>query len=129
MDRTTFTGQAFDTMASAMYDDRATIRRRVRTKATDGGNLVADEVLASDVPIRIKPSTAQEKEIAGATEGSTAFTVRMPAWQADVPLTLDSKCFLDIAARDGGVEAQTLTVVAPLPSTGSMLDAVATRQT
>ena len=116
-------------MAAAMYEDRATIRRRVRTKATDGGNLVADEILASDIPIRIKPSSAQEKEIAGATEASTAYTVRMPAWQETVPLVLDSKCFLDIAARDGGVEAQTLSVVAPLPSTGSMLDAVAVRQT
>lgn len=128
MDRLTAQGQAFSTMAEAMYTDRCTIRRRVASKAADGGNLVTDHVLAADVPCRIRPSSAQEKEIAAATQGSTAYTVRIPAWQHEVPVDLDSSCFLDIAARDGGVEAQTLSVVAPLPSSGTQIDAVAVRQ-
>lgn len=127
-DRTTQQGQAFETIAGAMYDDRCTIRRRVTTKSSSGGNLVNDQIVAADVPVRINPSSAQEKEIAGATQGSTAFTVRMPAWQNETPIDLSSPCFLDIAARDG-VEAHTLSVVAPLPSSGAKLDAVAVEQT
>lgn len=128
MDRSTFTGQTFETMAAAMYEDRATIKRRVSTKGPDGGNLISDQILASDVPIRIRPSSAQEKEIAGATQGSTAYTIRIPAWQGPVPIRLDSDCFLDIAAR-GEVEARSLSIVAPLPGTGSKLDAVAVGKT
>lgn len=128
MDRTTAQGQAFETIAAAQYDDRATIRRRVTTKSSSGGNVVNDEIVAENVPVKIKPSSAQEKEIAGATEASVAYTVRMPAWQNSEPIKLTSPCFLDIAAR-GDVEAHTLSVVAPLPSSGAKLDAVAIEQT
>lgn len=128
MDRQTFTGQTFETIARAQYEDRATIRRRVSTKAPDGGNLVSDQIIASDVPIRIKPSTAQEREIAQATEGTTTYTVRMPAWKDQTLIKLDSDCFVDIAAR-GEVEARSLAIVAPLPGTGVKLDAVATGKT
>ena len=127
MDRLTATGQAFATSAAAMYVDRCTIRRRVSTKAPDGGNLVTQQIIASDVPCRLSASSADERLTAGAPEGRTAYTVRMPAWQGEIPIRLDSECFLDIAAR-GRVEAQSLAVVAPLPSSGLKLDAVAVRQ-
>lgn len=127
MDRTTQVGRDFAIMARAMYDDRCTIVRRVSTKS--GLDTVsASQVIATDVPVRIKPSSASEKETAGATVGSTAFTVRMPAWDGDSVIQLDSKCYLEVEARDGGVEAQTLNVIAPLPSSGLKLDAVAVRQ-
>jgi hypothetical protein len=126
MDRLTAQGQAFAIIAAAMYTDRCTIRRRRSTKV-GLDTTFASEVLASNVPCRIRPSSAYEKETAGATQGSTAYTVRMPAWDGQTPLILDSKCLLDIAAR-GEVEAQTLTVIAPLPSSGTKLDAVAVSQ-
>jgi hypothetical protein len=113
-------------MSEAMYEDRMTIRRRAVTKDTSGGNLPRDQVIASDVPCRIKPSTVGEKQIAGATQTATAYTVRSPRLQSDQPIKLDSSCFLDIAAR-GEVEAHTLSVVAPLPHTGHV-DAVTVRQ-
>jgi len=129
VDRLTAQGQAFSVMATAMYTDRCTIRRVSKVKGADMGNTNSETILASDVPCRLQPSSAQEREVAGATEGSTAYTVRLPYWQNDVPVALDSTCYLDIAAREGGVEAQTLHVVAPLPGSGTKLDAVAERTT
>lgn len=127
MDRLTAQGKAFAVQAAAMYTDRCNIVRRVSQKS-GLDNTYAPQTVASDVPVRIRPSSAQEKETAGATQGSTAYTVRMPAWDGDTLIALDSTCVLEIAARDGGVEAQTLNVVAPLPSSGTKLDAVAVRQ-
>jgi hypothetical protein len=127
MDRTTTQGQAFETIAGAMYDDRCTIRRRVMTKDTAGGNVPVNQILASDVPVKIRPASVSEVEFAGATQGRSVFAVRLPAWQGETPIDLSSPCFLDIAAR-GEVEAHTLSVVAPLPSSGARLDAVAVMQ-
>lgn len=115
-------------MAAAMYVDRLTIRRVSKVKGADMGNTNTETVLASDVPCRLKASSAQERQIAGATEGSTAYTVRMPYWQNETPIQLDSTCYLDIAARDGGVAAQTLHVIAPLPGSGTLIDVVVERQ-
>lgn len=126
MDRLTRQGQAHAGTAPRKYTDRCTIVRRISTKS-GLDTTFARSVLASDVPCKIRPSSASEKETAGATQGSTAFTVLMPAWSGDSPLELDSKCLLEIAAR-GRVEAQTLTVVAPLPSSGTKLEAVTVRQ-
>jgi hypothetical protein len=127
MGRLAAQSSAFSTIAEATYEDRCTIRRRTITKSSDGGNLVSPQTLASNVPIRIKPSSAQEKEIAGATQASIALTVRMPALQGSELIALDSLCSLDVDARDG-LAAYTLAVVAPLPSSGTKIDAVALRQ-
>jgi hypothetical protein len=51
----------------------------------------------------------------------------MPAWQGNTPITLDSLCSLDVAAR-GEIASYTLTVIAPLPSSGLKVDAVTERQ-
>jgi hypothetical protein len=63
-------------------------------------------ILASDVPIKLTPASAQERQIAGATEGSTAFKIRIPYWQAGTPIK-----------------------VAPLPGSGTKIDAVAEHST
>src|SRR5690242_15768209 len=115
MGRLTAQGKAFQSFAAAAYDDRCTIRKVSKIKGVDMGNTNGETILASDVPCRLSPSSAQEREIAGATEGSTAYTVRIPFWQNGSPITIDSTCYFDIAAREG-VAAQTLHVVAPLPS-------------
>lgn len=129
MDRLTAQGQVFGTMARAMYVDRCTIRQRTNTKTASGANLPGVNVIASDVPIKIRPASADEKEVAGALQGSTAFSVSIPSWQGQTVTELDSTCSLEIAARaEGKVEAQTLQVVAPLPSSSSKLKAVAVRQ-
>lgn len=129
MDRSTQTGKMFADMAAAMYDDRCVIRRRNSTKSPDGGNLVTESIVASDVPCRLSASSADEKLTAGAPEGRTAYTVRMPMYHNEILIKLDSECFLDIAAHEGGVEAQSLAVVAPLPGgSGAKIDAVAIRQ-
>lgn len=125
-DRLTRQGQAFAGAARRMYTDRCNIVRRVSTKS-GLDNVLSPQTIATDVPVKIKPSSAEEKQIAGATVGSTAFTVRMPAWDGDTPLALDAQCILEIAARDK-VEAHALSVVAPLPSSGVKLEAVAVRQ-
>lgn len=125
MSRLTAQGQAFSVSQGAMYDDRCTIRRVSKVKGSDMGSTNLETVLAANVPCRLSPSSAQERQIAGAEEGSTAYTVRLAEWQNGAHVRIDSTCYLDIAARDGGVEAQTLHVVAPLR--GSQLDAVAER--
>lgn len=127
MDRLTAQGKALEVITAAAYDDRCTIRRVSKVKGADMGNTNRETILATDVPCRLSPSSAQEREIAGAQEGSTAYTVRFPYWQNGAPITLDSTCYLDIAAREGGVASQTLHVVAPLPGSGTKIDAVAER--
>jgi hypothetical protein len=126
MGRLTAQGKAFASHAEVAYEDHCTIRRRVVTKDSGGGNLPRDQIIASNVPCRIKPSSVGEKQLAGATQSATAYTVRVPRLHLGQSLRIDSTCFLDIAARDE-VEAQTLSVVAPLPHTG-YVDAVAVRQ-
>lgn len=128
MDRLTAQGQALATIVAAMYTDRCVIRRVSKVKGADMGNRNSETILASAVPVRLTPASATERQIAGATEGATAYKVRLAPWQGDVPVELDSTCYLDIAAR-GRVEAQTLHVIAPLPSSGLKLEAVAERQT
>lgn len=127
MDRETAQSQGFASFTKAAYRDRCTIKRKVSAKS-GLDTTYTQEIVATDVPVRLRPSTAQERQVAGATQGSTAFTARIPAWQGQDIIEIDSKCFLEIAAR-GKVEAQTLQVVAPLPSSGAGIDAVAIRQT
>jgi len=127
MDRLTAQGHAFATSSAAMYDDRCTIRRVSKTKGADMGNKSVETILATDVPCKLSPASAQERQVAGATEGSTAYKVRIPFWTGSEPLQLDSACYFDIAAR-GRVEAQTLHVIAPLRGSGTRIDAVAERQ-
>lgn len=126
MDRLTAQSQAFATIAQAVYTDRCTIKRKVSTKS-GLDTTFTQQIVATNVPCRLRPSSAEEKQIAQATQGSTAYTVRIPMWQGQSVIEIDSKCFLEIAAR-GKVEAQTLQVVAPLPSSGAGIDAVAIRQ-
>lgn len=126
MDRLTAQSQAFSTIAKAVYSDRCTIKRKVSAKS-GLDTTYTHEIVATDVPVRLRPSTAQERQVAGATQGSTAFTARIPSWQGGNVIEIDSKCFLEIAAR-GKVEAQILQVVAPLPSSGAGIDAVVIRQ-
>ena len=127
MDRLTRQGQANANTAERKYTDRCSIRRVSKTKGADMGNKSVETTLASDVPCSLSPASAREREIAGATQGSTAFKGRIPYWQGDTPIQIDSTCYFDIAAR-GRVEAQTLHVIAPLPGSGTRIDAVAERQ-
>ncbi len=127
MDRLTAQGKAYSTVQAAEYTDRCTIRRVSKGKGSDLGNMNVETVLATNVPLRLKVSSATERDIAGAREGSTAYTVRLAAWQNGVLVQLDSTCYLDIAAR-GEVEAQTLHVIAPLHQSGLKLEAVTERQ-
>lgn len=129
MDRLTTTGLAFSVMAKAMYVDRMTIRRQTSTKGPTGGNILGlPVILAANVPCRIKPASAAEREIAGATEAITAFTIRAPAFSEDSELIeIDERCELVIAARDGGVPEQILKCVAPLPNNGVTFEVVATK--
>lgn len=126
-DRWTRQGQSRARSAERRYVDRCTIRRVGKSKGTDGGNTNRETILATGVPVKLEAASAEERQIAGATEGSTVYKVRIPYWQSDAPIDLDSTCYLDIAAR-GEVEAQTLSVVAPLSGSGTKLDAVAVRQ-
>lgn len=126
MDRLTTQGKALSVIRAATYTDRCTIKRKVSQKS-GLDTTYTQQIVAVDVPVQIKPASAAERQIAGATQGSTAYSVRLPAWQGDSVIDLDSKCFLEIAAR-GEVEAQTLQVIAPLSSSGVKLEAVAVRQ-
>lgn len=126
MDRITAHGRLHASIMAAQYDDRCTIRRIGKTTGADMGSRSTETIIATDVPCKLSASSGDERVIAGATEGRTALTVRMPAWEGVRPLDLDSNCYLDIAAR-GEVEAQTLHVIAPLPSSGLKLEAVTER--
>lgn len=126
MDRLTAQELAFSTIAKATYSDRCTITRKVSAKS-GLDTTYTHQVVATDVPIRLRPSSAQEREVAGAVQGTTAYTARIPLYQNGNVIELDSKCFIEIAAR-GKVEAKTLQVIAPLPSSGAGIDAVAIRQ-
>lgn len=126
MDRLTAQSKGFESFTKAAYGDKCTIKRKVSSKQ-GLDTIYSHQVIAVNVPCRKWPSTADERQVAGATQGSTAYTVRLSLWQGDSVIDLDSTCFLEIAAR-GKVEAQTLQVVAPLPSSGAGIDAVAIRQ-
>jgi len=91
------------------------------------GNSNSETILASNVPCRISPSSANERMVAGAVEGVASFTVRLPFWQGDHPITVGSTCLLDIHAREE-TPAQTLAVIAPLPGSSTKIDMVAIRQ-
>jgi hypothetical protein len=125
-DRLTRQGKAHSASALRKFTDRCTIRKVSKVKGPDMGNVNRETILASDVPCKLSPSSADERQIAGATEGRAAYTVRIPFWQGDTPIDVDSTCYFDIAAR-GEVEAQTLHVIAPLPGSGTKIDAVAER--
>lgn len=126
MDRLTAQGKAFATSSAAMYTDRMTIRRRTSKSGPHGGQIPgAIEVLASNVPCRVRPASASEKQLAGETRGETALLVKAPAWQGSELIEIDATCEIEIAAR-GPVRAQTLKVVAPLPNQGLTFEVVGT---
>lgn len=127
MDLLTAKGKMFANAAKDKYTDRCTIRKLSKVKGADMGNTNRETIIATDVPCRLSPSSAQERQIAGATEGAAVYTVRLPYWQDDTPIQVDSTCYFDIAAREGGVGAQTLHCIAPLPDSGTRIDAVAER--
>ena len=128
MDRITAQGQAFGVIAAAQYVDRMTIQRRKSTKGPTGGNIPADpEVLAENVPCRITPTSASEKELVGQTTETELYTVKAPAFQGSELIEIDAQCEIVIAAREGGVAAQTLICVAPLPNNGLTFEVVATK--
>lgn len=127
MDRLTATSEVFQSFAAAAYDDHATIKRKVSSKVGLDTSYT-HQVIASNVPVRIRPSSASEKEVVGAEQGSTHFTVRMSAKDVHGLAELDSTCILEIAAVSGRVEAHSLNVIAPLPSASGVLDAVTVRQ-
>lgn len=126
MDRLTAQGKTFGIAAAAMYVDRCTIMRPSSTIGPHGGRIPgAPTVLAADVPCRTSPASASERQLAGATQGETALKIRMPAWQDDQLVEVDATCEIIIAAR-GGIPAQTLKVVAPLPNQGLTLEVIGT---
>lgn len=128
MDLLTEKGKMFGNIAIEMYTDRMTIRRQTSTKGPAGGNLPSTPViLASNVPCRIRPASATEREVAGATQGANAFLVKAPAWQGSDLIQIDATCELVIAARDS-IPEQVLKVVAPLSNQGLTLEVVGTKQ-
>lgn len=125
-DRLTEQGRVFGNVSRAMYGDRMTIRRRAPKSGPHGGQLPgAPVVLASNVPCRVRPATASEKQLAGQTTGETALRVKAPAWQGSELIEIDATCEIEIAAR-GPVPAQILKVVAPLPNQGLTFEVVGT---
>ena len=125
-DRLTNQGRIFRNIAAAQYRDRMTIRRRASKSGPHGGQLPGEpEVLATNVPCRVRPATASETQRAGQTEGETALLVKAPAWQGSGLIAIDATCEIEIAAR-GPVPAQVLKVVAPLPNQSLTFEVVGT---
>lgn len=125
-DRFTRQGQTRARSATRRYVDRCTIRRAGTTKGPHGGQIpAAPEILASGVPCRTSPASANEKQLAGATTSETAVKVSIPAWQSETPIDIDATCEVEIHAR-GALSAQLLKVVAPLPNRGLGLEVVGT---
>ncbi len=118
--------KAFQSFTGAAYEDRCTIRRKISAKS-GLDTTYSTSVIASNVPCRIRPASASERELAAATEAATSYAVRMPFWQGLSPVSLDSTCSLDIAPRDR-IADYTLHVIAPLPSSGTVIDTVAVKQ-
>lgn len=128
-DRLTIIGKGIATARAAMYSDRCTIRRVSKMKGADMGNVNTETVLASDVPCRIRPASATEREIAAATEATVVYAVRMPAWQSSERVTIDSQCEIELAFRDGAASpSDRLRVVAPLNNQGTAVDFLVTQQ-
>lgn len=129
MDRLTAQSQAFSSFSTAAYDDRCTIQRPTSAKGSTGGNVPgAPQVLATNVPCRLSASSASEREFAGAPQGATAYTVRLPQFKGSMPLEIDSRCELVVAAR-GSIASQTLKVTAPLLDMDGKIDVVAVKHT
>jgi hypothetical protein len=96
------------------------------TKGTHGGQVPGiGQTLVTNHPCAIRPSDANEKQLAGATQSETAFTVRMPAWSGDSVVQIQARGEIEIAAR-GAIAARTLKVVAPLPNQGLWIEVVGT---
>jgi len=128
VDRLTAQGRAFSTAAAAMYTDRMIVRRQTSTSGPHGGSIPAPPtILATNVPCRYRPASAQETELAGATFGSAAYYIKAPALQGSRLIEIDARCEVEIAARHGGVPAQVLKVVAPLANQGVAIEFVATK--
>lgn len=127
MDLLTKKGQMFGNIAEKMYTDRMTIRRQTTTKGPAGGNIPgAPLILASNVPCRIKPASANERELAGATQGANAYLIKSPAWQGSELIQIDATCEIVIAARDI-IPEQILKVIAPLSNQGLTIEVVGTK--
>jgi hypothetical protein len=119
-------GQAHANTSQRKYTDRCTVRTIVTVKGTHGGQVPGiGQVLVSDHPCRVLPSSADEKQLAGATQSGTAFTVRMPAWSNGDAVQVQARGEIEIAARDG-IAARTLKIVAPLPNQGLWIEVVGT---
>lgn len=128
MDRLTKQGLMYGRISAKQYSDRMTIRRRVSKTGPHGGQIPNGfDVLASNVPCRVTPASASEREFAGETQGQTALTVNAPAWQGSELIEIDATCEIEIARR-GKIPAQTLKVVAPLPNQGLTFAVVGTKR-
>jgi len=126
MDRLTKQALIFQSSSKKSYTDRMTIRQRGTTSGPHGGQVPgAALVLASNVPCKVRPANANEKQLAGATEGEIALLVKAPALQNSEMIVIDATCEIEIAAR-GKMKAQTLKVVAPLPNQGLTFEVVGT---
>jgi hypothetical protein len=126
MDRLTRQGQSQARTATRKYTDRCTVRTIATGKGTHGGQVPGiGQVLVANHPCRVKPSDANEKQLAGATQSETAFTVRMPAWSNGNAVQIQARGEIEIAAR-GAIAARTLKVVAPLPNQGLWIEVVGT---
>lgn len=112
--------------APAFLPDLMTIRRPTSTKGPTGGNLPgAPQVLASNVPCKLRAPSGREIEIAGATQGGLVVVVKTPSWHSSGFLIVDSKCELLIA--EGTQPAQTLKVIVQLPNSGPFTEILTTR--
>lgn len=127
-DRLTEQGRVFGNISAAMYKDRMTIRRRGTKSGPHGGQVPgAALVLARNVPCKVRPANANERQLAGQTEGEIALLVKAPAWQGSELIDIDATCEIEIAAR-GPIPAQTLKAVAPLPNQGLTFEVVGTKR-
>lgn len=126
MDRLTKQGLMYGTISAKSYTDRMTIRRRKSKSGPHGGQLPGGfDVLASNVPCRVTPASASEREFLGETQGQTALTIKAPAWQGSELIEIDATCEIEIAAR-GKVPARTVKAVAPLPNQSLTFEVVGT---
>ena len=123
MSRLTAQGEAFSTIAAAMYEQRFSIIRPVSTNDGRGGWTETTNTLASNVPGLFKPyAVGQEVVVAGQLKGVADGEVRLPAVFDSINLDLRETDKL-VMAPLGTQPEQTLSVLSRTAFQGTWVKA------
>lgn len=104
--------EAFGDIAVATYPDVATFTKSSNTKSNVGGNIPGAPVdrLPKNIPCRYKPASGYQKTLAEKPMSGTVYMFRFPSQFSGDFVNVDSRCDLELAARENGPAAKTFSI-------------------